>query len=788
MKRFLLIITASLSLFSCQNGLNVRIDSANNHKLNSLFTFEIGENTIFLQDYFLHPEAIQSVNSSSNELELQLSKDKLQLQINASSEVEGFVNIAVQTTDGEFSIPCRRSDKLPYTFEFDPQGRSYKNVQIVGQMNDWTSKFTPDLSLNDSNKYTLRFMLNPGRYQYQIVLDGVKQQDLSNPHFIGDGIGHTNSYFEVKDNYDKYPWLQTDKHEAGKIYLKGKNLTGKVFAYWQNVRLDKDRVKMNGDGIEISIPAVASKKERSFIRVWAENEFGCSNDILVPLQGNQVVSTIQNVQKTDHHSQIMYFVLVDRFKNGKTANDRPLNHPQVDKRVDFWGGDLAGIQQKVEDGYFEKLGVNTLWISPVNQNPDSPHGYYEPTQTKFSGYHGYWPISSSKVDDRFGGANDFKAMVKSSHDKNMNVLLDLVANHVHEQHPLYREHPEYATNLYLPDGSLNVMKWDDERLTTWFDTFMPSLDFSNPEVVDMMTDSAIYWMKEFNLDGFRHDACKHINLEFWRVLTLKMKKSFPDQLPYQVGETYGSPGLIASYLTSGMLDGQFDFNLYDVANNSFAGLQGVDLSSVNRIMQSSFRNYGVHNLMCNISGNHDKPRFMALASGDLNPSEDSKLVGWTRPVGISDSTAYDKLFLFQAFNMTIPGIPVVFYGDEIGMTGANDPDCRRMMRFDNLNTREANLLSKVSTITHARKHSLALLYGDFTNLYLNGNQWVFARKYFDQYALVLINNSATKVSLEIEIPDELNIENKRALFGVKFRVNGNRLKVELDPYTMELIQ
>ena len=167
---------------------------------------------------------------------------------------------------------------------------------------------------------------------------------------------------------------------------------------------------------------------------------------------------------------------------------------------------------------------------------DRPYGYYAPMKTKFSGYHGYWPIASSKVDTRFGTNQELKQVVEAAHEHNINVLLDYVANHVHEQHPLYIQHPEYATSLYLPDGTMNVEKWDEYRLTTWFDTFLPTLDFSNPIVVDLMTDSALYWIKEFKLDGFRHDACKHINEEFWRTLTLKLKKQFNGKMPYQIGE------------------------------------------------------------------------------------------------------------------------------------------------------------------------------------------------------------------------------------------------------------
>jgi glycosidase len=443
-----------------------------------------------------------------------------------------------------------------------------------------------------------------------------------------------------------------------------------------------------------------------------------------------VLDNSKQLTRADKHAQIMYFMLVDRFMNGDTLNDKPLNRPDVNPRVDFWGGDLAGLQQKIEDGYFEKLGVNTLWVSPINQNPLEPYGFYAPKNTKFSGYHGYWPVSSSKVDFRFGTNDELKTLVTKAHEHQVNVLLDYVANHVHEEHPLYKEHPEFATDLYLPDGTLNVEKWDEQRLTTWFDTFMPSLDYSNPEVVDMMTDSAIFWMKEFKLDGFRHDACKHVNLEFWRLLTLKMKQNFPDNMNYQIGETYGSPRLISSYLTTGMLDGQFDFNVYDIANITFAGVGGGDFTRVQSVLNASLQMYGNHNLMGYISGNHDKARFMAYASGDVKFGEDAKAAGWNREIGITDSTAYDKFLLFHAFNLTIPGVPVIYYGDEIGLTGGNDPDSRRMMRFSGLNAREEKLLNGVSRLAKLRRSEPVFMYGSFINVETKPDSWVYARKYW----------------------------------------------------------
>ena len=139
------------------------------------------------------------------------------------------------------------------------------------------------------------------------------------------------------------------------------------------------------------------------------------------------------------------------------------------------------------------------------KNPESPYGYWPDPPSKFSGYHGYWPVSFTIIDDRYGTAEDLHELVEVAHNNNMNVLLDFVANHVHQDHPVYRAHPDWATELYLPDGSLNTERWDEYRLTTWFDIFLPTLDLSRPEVYEMLSDSAVFWIREYKLDGFRHD-------------------------------------------------------------------------------------------------------------------------------------------------------------------------------------------------------------------------------------------------------------------------------------------
>ncbi len=772
---------------SCQPSLNKPASSPDNRNLNSLMTLEIGENEIYLQDFILNVKDIDSVKCSSSYVTINVSSDKTIAKLYVSEEIEQFVDLKIYAKGVAYSVPCRKTDKTQYIFTFDAQSKKYNRIQIAGQMNDWTPSRTPDLVLNENGLYEVELQLSPGTYLYQMNLDGDQNHDFNNPKKVDNGFGKYNSILEVPGSSHLLPVLTTESYGNNKISISSQNVVSNVFVYWQNYRLPDNFIKIVNGIITFDIPSEAKSMKRSFLRVWASNKFGVSNDVLVPLQKGEVLTQSKYMTRTDKHAQVMYFMLVDRFMNGDTLNDKPLNRPDVNPRVDFWGGDIAGLQQKIEDGYFDKLGVNTLWLSPLNQNPLEPYGFYAPKNTKFSGYHGYWPISSSKVDFRFGSNAELKSFVKMAHKHEVNVLLDYVANHVHEEHPLYKQHPEFATNLYLPDGTLNVEKWDEQRLTTWFDTFMPSLDYSNPKVVSMMTDSAMFWLKEFELDGFRHDACKHVNLEFWRLLTLKMKQQFPDNMNYQIGETYGSPRLIASYLTTGMLDGQFDFNVYDIANTTFAGVGGGDLKRVQSVLNASLQMYGNHNLMGYISGNHDKARFMAYASGDVQFGEDAKAAGWNREIGITDSTAYDKFLLFHAFNLTIPGIPVIYYGDEIGLTGGNDPDSRRMMRFSGLNSREQKLRDGVSSMAKLRREHPVFTYGSFINVDSQTDYWVYARKYFDKEAIVIINNASDSKTIKVDLPSVLKSGNYKSIFGTQFHKNGQKLNITMPAYSVEVL-
>ncbi len=551
----------------------------------------------------------------------------------------------------------------------------------------------------------------------------------------------------------KGSYMSSTAVKGGVVTIVASKPVVEAVAMWQNEVIGN--VEIDGNVIKVVIPNVAKKYQRSQIRIFAASESGRFNDVLLPLEYGKVVTDAKDITRQDFQSQILYSLMIDRFKNGTTANDWKINSPEVLDKVDYQGGDIVGITQKIEDGFFTDLGITTIWISPITQNPYDAWGQNRNPDTKFSGYHGYWPIFSTVVDKRFGTEEELHTMLAEAHQNDMNVILDYVANHLHINSPVLKEHPDWTTDLMLPDGRKNIGLWDGEtRLTTWFDEHIPTLDTRRAEVCEPMTDSALYWVRKFDFDGFRHDACKHIPLNYWRMLTHKMKSSMPDRKLWQIGETYGDIELIGSYVKSGMIDAQFDFNLYHTSRDVIVD-ESRSMRDIAAVIEESEAAYGSHHTMGNITGNHDKPRFLSLAGGDMSLwCPDDKAEGWHRKVGVGDNVkGYARLSLLKAIISTVPGVPCVYQGDEYGIPGANDPDNRHMMEFDGYNEFQQRELAATKAMFKYRRASMPLMYGDYLTLHIDDDVLVFLRHYMDQWAVVALNIRPEVRTVEVALPD-----------------------------------
>ncbi|MBQ7191259.1 MAG: hypothetical protein IJS00_00100 [Paludibacteraceae bacterium] len=534
-------------------------------------------------------------------------------------------------------------------------------------------------------------------------------------------------------------------------------ITPQLIALVQDQRLSDNHITCHEDGRSWTIHLTNTIKGRSFLRVYAATTDKIYNDILIPLNNGQPIRHTAELSRHDDQAQVLYSILIDRFANGNKENDWKMNSPEVLDIVDYQGGDIAGITRKINEGYFDQLGITTLWISPITQNPWDAWGYYpfqpaqdsglyinkyDPTKayTRFSGYHGYWPIYATAIDKRLGTGEELTQMLATAHRHNMNVVLDYVANHMHIASPTLQAHPDWHTDSILPDGRRNFELWDDARLTTWFDKHIPTLDLEREDVYMPMTDSALYWLENYDFDGFRHDACKHIPECYWRTLTHKAVTRFPNRHIWMIGETYGSPELIGTYVKTGMLNAQFDFNVYFTAQSALSGI--ISMATIDQVVRESLSAYGAHHTMGNISGNHDQARITSVTGGAIQSDEDTKEAGWTREVGFgSKEKALRSAIALEVLNMTLPGIPCIYQGDEIAETGGNDPDNRHPMRFEQLTEEETQFKQKVQQLIQIRRNNMALLYGDYIPLQADANKLTFMRVYLGETIFVSIDRN-----------------------------------------------
>ena len=664
----------------------------------------------------------------------------------------GFGALGISQGGEAAHVPVFASSSEQISIEYAPSGTAPNDVRIMGAFNGWSRSSQP-LSVDERGVWQTTLTLPEGPHPYQLIVDGKEIPDPANPHRVDNGFGGFNSVLTVGG---ERPVTALSAIGFGGNQVHDVRLLGtpgaRIWAWWENHLYTSTILGEEGTGL-VRIPAGAYGAGRTQLRLWATGAGKPSREVRIPLMDGLPIESPSQLTRQDWASQVLYFMLVDRFRNANTANDRPVDDASILPQANDHGGDLAGIMAALEEGYFDDLGVTALWVSPLTRNPDSAYGYWQDPSTevtsRFSGYHGYWPISNTEIDPRFGSRKEFDALVDAAHDRDMNFLLDYVANHVHEEHPLYKAHPDWATNLYLPDGTENTQLWDDQRLTTWFDTFMPTLNLERADVAEAMSDSAAWWIANSDIDGFRHDATKHIPLSFWRLLTRKVKAEtqHTDRRIYQIGETYGSAELIGSYLGTGLLDAQFDFNLYDKAVVAF-GQDGVDLADLIQVAEEGLDQYGAHHLMGTITGNQDRPRFASLAEGTVLWGEDHKLAGWTRDIQRDGIRGHQAMRMLTAFNMSMPGVPCIYQGDEYADVGGNDPDNRRMVRFDNLDLEERRTREMTARWIALRRSRMSLMYGHTSLTALQPQLLKVTRQYLSETTTILINTGDKAIAVD----------------------------------------
>ncbi len=438
----------------------------------------------------------------------------------------------------------------------------------------------------------------------------------------------------------------------------------------------------------------------------------------------------------------MYFVFTDRFRNGDFGDDVPQNEPidGIPAIANYQGGDFLGVIQAIEEGYFDELGVNLLWLSPVTENPDTDFLAADRVN-RFSGFHGYWPTSARRIEFRWGdlegtGEERLKQLIDAAHARGIRVMFDIALNHVHEEHDYVSANPSWFSAPACPcttdPGPCN---WDTNPIYCWFIDYLPDLDYKNHAIVEQVSRDVEWLAREFDVDSFRIDAAKHMDHVIMRRVAMRLQERFTAGGGadfYLVGETYtggDGHGLIMRYVNPWELDAQFDFPLLYPIRDAFAG--GGSFRGLSAARATSESQYGsAYWETSPFLGNHDIPRFAQVVHNSF---------GWIDPWAnvpdpmrgeLNDSAwnIINRMSLGFAFVLTQPGIPLIYYGDEIGLYGGGDPDNRRPMHFEPfLSEPNRTLLSRVQAIGQARRDHEALRRGTFRELWVDDTFFVYAR-------------------------------------------------------------
>ncbi|MFH1530713.1 MAG: alpha-amylase family glycosyl hydrolase [Pseudomonadota bacterium] len=522
------------------------------------------------------------------------------------------------------------------------------------------------------------------------------------------------------------------------------------------------------------------------LRFHIANTTGPAEELTLPIW-------VEDEGEWSWRDAVMYFAFTDRFADGADDHDEPL--PCAPDHLANWkAGDWPGITQKIEEGYFDDLGVNVLWISPPYNNPEECMDG-DVAGEQYTAYHGYFPVSLTEPEERFGTMDDLRALTAAAHARGIRVIADLVANHVYWSAAVYQEHQGSG---WFHEVTPCAPAWD-KPIECWFQPYMPDWDHTVDPVVELVTDAALHWAREADLDGFRVDAVKHMVHNFSRTLRWKLDRAFAHGTHrfYLVGETFmgewgGGGGfaetVIKEYVNPWELDGQFDFPMYWALLES-TGRDEADFNDLAQFLTESDGYYGPDSLMCSFIGNHDVPRFTSHAAGQIGDlwGNGSKDQGWNDPPAQpTEESAYLRTGLAFGLMMTLPEIPLIYYGDEIGLAGAGDPDNRRVMPWDDLNGEQETLRTYVQVLGALRRDLPPLRRGDLTVIASAPDLLIFERQYAGD--TVIVAASRSPVDVQVEIPaGTLGDAVVEHISGGEFDVTDGHVVVNLPAYGIAVL-
>jgi len=412
---------------------------------------------------------------------------------------------------------------------------------------------------------------------------------------------------------------------------------------------------------------------------------------------------------------VFYQIFPERFANGDTSNDPPGTEAWGGKPTprNFFGGDLRGIITHLD--YLSALGVNALYLNPVFKSPTN---------------HKYNTTDYMQIDPAFGDERTMKELIDSCHARGIRIILDGVFNHTGVDFFAFADLKKNgASSKYVgwynvrsfPVGPVNKPNYE----CWWGFGTLPKLMTGNPEVRKYLFDVTRHWMA-LGIDGWRLDVPNEIPHEFWIQWRRVVKSMNPEA--YILGEIWDDG---AQWLQGDQFDAVMNYRFRSACVDFFA-LRKTAVSQFDSSLARVRGDYPreVTYALLNLLGSHDTERFLTLCGGDVS--------SW-------------KLALL--FQLTYPGAPCLYYGDEVGMTGGKDPECRGTMVWDPA-LQNQSMLHFARSAVHLRRDHDVLRGGNFATVLTDNDSEVYAylRQSESSQALVVLNRSAE--SRRVAIPSK----------------------------------
>jgi neopullulanase len=528
-------------------------------------------------------------------------------------------------------------------------------------------------------------------------------------------------------------WWANHTINPVRLLVRGANFqNARVKSPDNSLKVSNLRVNSRGDYVFFDVEIAANAKIGKY-------EFELSNAsgaAAIPFEISRSLDAKTNFQ-TITNDDVIYLITTDRFSNGDAANDKDADR----RNPRAWhGGDFRGIINKLP--YLKELGITAVWLTPWYDNPDEANQCDKPW-CPYTNYHGYHAIDYYAVENRFGTVSDLQELVREARKHGIKIIQDQVANHVGIQHPWAKSPPlnnwfsPFAQNSFNNSVLLSPNASAAERenlLKGWFNELLPDNNHDEPEVSKYHIQNALWWIGMTGIGGVRQDTIQYMPRKFIRDWSGAILRQYPNF--YIVGEVFEEDSAQTAFFQGGktgwdgidtILPSVFDFKLWRTSQEVFTGKKPA------RALRDVLKYDGLYpniNRVTVLANNHDTDRFMSLPGATKESAK-----------------------LHIAFILAARGIPQLYYGEEILMTGGHDPDNRKdfpggfagdpVNKFTNegRTADEREMFEETKIWIGLRKKFEALKTGKTVDLRYDEKIYVFARQSETEQIVIGLNNS-----------------------------------------------